>query len=70
MTAPTWYHDGQLSLARGRMQDAHGTLRQVEGDAPPGPVTPEVTAAREAAYLAELAFVERFAELKAANGRA
>ncbi|GAA2046541.1 hypothetical protein GCM10009839_58700 [Catenulispora yoronensis] len=65
MSAPTWYHDGVLSLLRRQMQDAQWKLAEVEGDTPPGPVTSAVTSGREAAWNAEVAFATRVLELQA-----
>ncbi|MFI7467459.1 hypothetical protein [Nonomuraea sp. NPDC049646] len=67
--APTWYHDGQLSLLRRQLRAAHADLDNAEADGPPGfGVPPAVMRARIAAAQAEQAFAERLMEV--ARGQA
>jgi hypothetical protein len=62
--APSWYHDGELSLLRRIMQAAQAHLAEVEGDAAPGfTVPPAVYEARAQAARAEKAFAEKLLEL-------
>lgn len=69
MRAPTWYHDGQLSLDRQRMKQAHAVVTRVEDEIPPGgSATDRLQSARADAYLAERLFAERFMELASTDG--
>ncbi|MEY9946215.1 hypothetical protein [Kitasatospora sp. GAS1066B] len=71
MNPPTWYHDGQLSLARQRMAQAHAILTRVEDEIPIGaPATDRLQQARAEAWAAERVFAERFMELDRTDGRA
>lgn len=68
---PTWYHDGQLSLDRQRMKQAHAVVTRVEDEIPIGePATPRLLAARAEAWQAECLFAERFMALLESDGRA
>lgn len=62
-TAPDWFADGQLSLARQRMEQAYAVLARLQDEIPPGLAADRLQAAHEEAYSAERVLCERFMEL-------
>lgn len=62
--SPGWFHDGALSLTRGRMRQAQFVLDEALAESPPGfGVPPTVAKARIEAAKAERAFAELLVEL-------
>jgi hypothetical protein len=70
---PLWFFDGQLSMDRQRMAQAHAVVTRIQDEMPPGyiepgPMADRLHAARHQAYLAERQFAERFTELMTKQG--